>query len=156
MKRTEQPTRDVLVTRTEGGERTFAGFGKAKANGVAGFLQLQPQQTQLAACICWNSPASTTQLALWQREHQGTLEAPVQHRAQPQHVAAEYADCFIDPGALPVEALQGADLLVTGTLGLAYPMTADAMHRSVELARSSGKCQVPAELLELSVCGAGA
>jgi fructokinase len=86
VKRTEQPTRDVLVTRTEGGERTFAGFGKAKAN--------------------------------------------------------EYADCFIDPGALPVEALQGADLLVTGTLGLAYPMTADAMHRSVELARSSGKCQV--------------
>jgi hypothetical protein len=69
---------------------------------------------------------------------------------------AEYADCFIDPGALPVEALQGADLLVTGTLGLAYPMTADAMHRSVELARSSGKCQVPAELLEVSICGAGA
>jgi fructokinase len=84
--RTDHPTRDVLVTRTEGGERTFAGFGKAKAN--------------------------------------------------------EYSDCFIDPECLPVEALQGADLLVTGTLGLAYPMTAAAMHRSVELARSSGKCQV--------------
>ena len=72
----------------------------------------------------------------------GTLAAP---RAAPCSAAsssAEYADCFIDPGALPVEALQGADLLVTGTLGLAYPMTADAMHRSVELARSSGKCQV--------------
>ena len=67
---------------------------------------------------------------------------PLRRGTEPQHLAAEYADCFIDPGALPVEALQGADLLVTGTLGLAYPMTADAMHRSVELARSSGKCQV--------------
>ncbi len=32
--RTSQPTRDVLVTRSLDGDRTFAGFGKAKANGV--------------------------------------------------------------------------------------------------------------------------
>lgn len=35
VERTEHPTRDVLVTRTEGGERLFAGFGKAKANGAS-------------------------------------------------------------------------------------------------------------------------
>lgn len=84
--RTSQPTRDVLVTRSMDGDRTFAGFGKAKAN--------------------------------------------------------EYADCFIDPEKLPVEVLEQADILVTGSLGLAYPQTASAMRRAVELARSSGKCQV--------------
>lgn len=43
-----------------------------------------------------------------------------------------------------MEALEQADILVTGTLGLAYPQTAKAMRRSVELARSCGKCQVRA------------
>lgn len=33
--RTSQPTRDVLVTRSLDGDRTFAGFGKAKANGAS-------------------------------------------------------------------------------------------------------------------------
>ncbi len=35
VKRTPQPTRDVLVTRSLDGDRTFSGFGKAKANEYA-------------------------------------------------------------------------------------------------------------------------
>lgn len=71
--------------------------------------------------------------------------APLVHADQ-RVCTAEYADCFIDPEKLPEEALSQADILVTGTLGLAYPMTAKAMHRSVELARSSGKCQVSVQI----------
>lgn len=56
--------------------------------------------------------------------------------------ANEYADCFIDEDKLPEEKLKNADILVTGTLGLAYPQTATAMRRAVKLGRSSKKCAV--------------
>lgn len=52
VKRTEQPTRDVLVTRTEGGERTFAGFGKAKANGVAALASTDSRPSSARASAC--------------------------------------------------------------------------------------------------------
>lgn len=86
MHRTSQPTRDVLVTRSLEGDRSFVGFGVAAADA--------------------------------------------------------YADCFIDPDKLPERELEVADILVTGTLGLAYPQTAKAMHRAVELARKSPNCAV--------------
>ena len=35
VQRVPQPTRDVLVTRDEGGEREFSGFGAAKNNEYA-------------------------------------------------------------------------------------------------------------------------
>lgn len=37
---------------------------------------------------------------------------------------------------------QEADILVTGSLGLAYPQTGEAMKRAVQLASASGKCAV--------------
>ena len=52
----------------------------------------------------------------------------------------DFADCFIDPEQLPLDMIAGASSLITGTLGLAYPKTAAAMHRAVDAARS-GPCQ---------------
>ncbi|KAK9816807.1 hypothetical protein WJX72_005293 [[Myrmecia] bisecta] len=85
VQRVKQPTRDVLVTRSLEGDRTFSGFGVAKTT--------------------------------------------------------EYADCFLDSDKLPIDVIQNATALVTGTLGLAYPVTAAAMNRAVETAKS-GPCQV--------------
>ncbi|KFM26794.1 Fructokinase-1 [Auxenochlorella protothecoides] len=76
----DHPTRDVLVTRTADGERTFAGFGKARSE--------------------------------------------------------EYADCFVDAEALPADEIKSASVVVSGTLGLAYPGSAAAIRRVVELARA--------------------
>ena len=75
---------------------------------------------------------------------QGISQTDLSTTAQmPWHTCcAAYADCFIDPEKLPAETLQVADLLVTGTLGLAYSQTAAAMHRAVELARKSPTCEV--------------
>ena len=49
-----------------------------------------------------------------------------------------YADCFLDASKLPTELIASAGALVTGTLGLAYPKTAEAMARAVEVARAAG------------------
>lgn len=48
-----------------------------------------------------------------------------------------YADCFLDAEKLPAELISSAGALVTGTLGLAYPVTAAAMSRAVEFARGA-------------------
>jgi len=48
-----------------------------------------------------------------------------------------YADCFIDPSKLPTGLISSAGALVTGTLGLAYPQTAEAMRRAVGVARGA-------------------
>ena len=56
-----------------------------------------------------------------------------------EHTPTEgYADCFLDAAKLPTELLSSAGALVTGTLGLAYPKTAEAMARAVEVARGAG------------------
>lgn len=47
-----------------------------------------------------------------------------------------FADCFISAEQLPLEILKSCAALVTGTLGLAFPSTAAAMHRAVETART--------------------
>ena len=48
----------------------------------------------------------------------------------------EFADTVIAAEALPLGLLGSAKALVTGTLGLAFPTTAQAMHRAVDAARS--------------------
>ena len=48
-----------------------------------------------------------------------------------------YADCFLDAEKLPTELIAAAGALVTGTLGLAYPVTAAAMSRAVGVARGA-------------------
>ncbi|GIL84205.1 hypothetical protein Vretimale_15840 [Volvox reticuliferus] len=50
----------------------------------------------------------------------------------------EYADAFIDQEELPLEELQPGAVLVTGTLGLSYPVTAAALRRAVAAARAQG------------------
>jgi fructokinase len=54
---------------------------------------------------------------------------------------SDYADCFLDAAALPEVALAAADVLVTGTLGLAAGSGA-AVRRAVAAAKKGGKCLV--------------
>lgn len=72
------PTRAVFVTRTEGGDRHFAGFGK--------------------------------------------------------YPTSEFADAFLKADTLPSDLFTPAQFLVMGTLELAYPETAEAVRRSLDLA----------------------
>lgn len=48
-----------------------------------------------------------------------------------------YADCFLDSARLPTALIESAGALVTGTLGLAYPVTAEAMEVAVGVARGA-------------------
>ena len=50
----------------------------------------------------------------------------------------EYADCFINPEKLPEDEIRSALAVVTGSLGLSFPRTADAMRRAVKIAKSAG------------------
>lgn len=47
-----------------------------------------------------------------------------------------FADAVISADSLPLDALRNAAALVTGTLGLNFPVTAEAMNRAVETAKS--------------------
>ena len=47
-----------------------------------------------------------------------------------------FADCYISADQLPLDTLTNCAALVTGTLGLAFPSTAAAMHKAVETART--------------------
>jgi fructokinase len=49
-----------------------------------------------------------------------------------------YADCFIAAEELPGARIAQAALLVTGTLGLAYPVTGSAMNAAVAFAKAHG------------------
>jgi fructokinase len=51
----------------------------------------------------------------------------------------DYCDCFINAEHLPLGVIAGADYVVTGTLGLAYPETRGAMNMAVDIARGSGR-----------------
>jgi fructokinase len=55
--------------------------------------------------------------------------------------ANEFADCYIAADKLPESTVKNAKFLVTGTLGLAYPKTGEAMRRAVSLSKE-GPCQV--------------
>lgn len=54
----------------------------------------------------------------------------------------DYADCFIDVSALPKDSLASADVLITGTLGLAYPATGEGLRHAVKAAKAGAKCLV--------------
>ena len=62
-----------------------------------------------------------------------------------------FADCFISAEQLPLDTLRSSAALVTGTLGLAFPSTAAAMHKAVETART-GSAVVSVTLLIPSAC----
>lgn len=81
VQRSDNPTRDVLVTRTSKGDVNFSGFSKPKGS---------------------------------------------------------YADCFIDKDAIPMHVLNNASILATGTLGLAFPKTREAMEFAVDQINNNG------------------
>mmetsp|Transcript_22165 Transcript_22165/g.61517 ORF Transcript_22165/g.61517 Transcript_22165/m.61517 type:complete len:401 (-) Transcript_22165:157-1359(-) len=49
-----------------------------------------------------------------------------------------YADCFINSDGLPMDLVKGASAVVTGTLGLAYPVTREGMEAVVKTAKENG------------------
>lgn len=54
-----------------------------------------------------------------------------------------FADTVIDAGSLPEDVLAHASALVMGSLGLAFPATAEAMRRALQVAKR-GTCNVRA------------
>lgn len=50
----------------------------------------------------------------------------------------QYADAYLDADKMPVNDIQAGGVLVTGTLGLAYPATAAAMRKAVAAAHAAG------------------
>mmetsp|Transcript_4593 Transcript_4593/g.11797 ORF Transcript_4593/g.11797 Transcript_4593/m.11797 type:complete len:412 (-) Transcript_4593:102-1337(-) len=52
--------------------------------------------------------------------------------------ADSYADCFIDSAKLPMELIDDAMVVVSGTLGLAYPVTRKTMEEVVARAKAAG------------------
>lgn len=57
----------------------------------------------------------------------------------------KYSDCFLDGDHLPVDLIKSADVLVTGTLGLAYPESRKAMTKAVNTAKEAG-CKVMVDI----------
>lgn len=50
----------------------------------------------------------------------------------------QYCDCYLDEDKLPKDVLTGADIMVTGTLGLAAPKTAAAMKAAAAMVKAGG------------------
>ena len=66
-----------------------------------------------------------------------------------------FADCFISAEQLPLDTLRSCVAVVTGTLGLAFPATAEAMHKAVETARAGAAVvRMNRALLTASACNA--
>jgi fructokinase len=51
-----------------------------------------------------------------------------------------YADCFLDAEAIPSDLIENCSVCVTGTLGLAYPGSREAIEKVTALASSSAGC----------------
>ncbi|MEW5317826.1 MAG: hypothetical protein WDW38_009093 [Sanguina aurantia] len=49
-----------------------------------------------------------------------------------------YSDCFLDANSIPAEEISAATVLVTGTLGLAYPGSRDSLTRAADACRAAG------------------
>jgi len=47
----------------------------------------------------------------------------------------DYCDCFLDKEHMPMDKIKGADVVVTGTLGLAYPKTKEAFEAAAAAAK---------------------
>ena len=64
-----------------------------------------------------------------------------------------FADCFISAEQLPLDTLRSCVAVVTGTLGLAFPATAEAMYKAVETARTgSAVVRMHDALLLIGAC----
>ncbi len=72
-----------------------------------------------------------------------------------------FADTVISADQLPLDALRNSAALVTGTLGLNFPVTAEAMYKAVETAKAgsalvrlqSNTCSTPSLVLPLQPIG---
>jgi len=64
-----------------------------------------------------------------------------------------FADTAIDAASLPEDVLSSASALVTGSLGLAFPDTAAAMQRALEVAKR-GACEARAPRAQRAALGA--
>jgi fructokinase len=53
------------------------------------------------------------------------------------HDTNTYCDCFIQAQDLPKDKIRAAEVLVLGTLGLAYPVTNKAMHEAIDTAQEA-------------------
>ena len=104
VQRVERPTRDILVTRSPEGDREFAGFGKVGAGGTGKELGFGNGEWcagdagQRVLAVVEHALLCTCVVALQAKTH-------------------EYADCFLDPAALPIDnikvlAAKGAPLLL--------------------------------------------
>jgi sugar/nucleoside kinase (ribokinase family) len=63
-----------------------------------------------------------------------------------------FADAVISADELPLDALQNAAALVTGTLGLNFPVTAAAMNKAVDTAKT-GAAVVSTSAVSVKVLG---
>lgn len=53
----------------------------------------------------------------------------------------QYSDCYMDPDQIPEKVIQESDVLITGTLGLAYSGSGNSIRKAVENAEK-GSCIV--------------
>lgn len=53
----------------------------------------------------------------------------------------QYSDCFLNSEELPTETIRSSDVLITGTLGLAYPDSGKAIRTALQIAKE-GRCVV--------------
>jgi fructokinase len=81
--------------------------------------------------------SAPTRDVLVTRDHSGDRTFAGFGKADNKH----YADCLIDAAKLPHDKIKNATTLVTGTLGLAFPKTAEAMYKAVEIC-NQGPCSL--------------
>ena len=92
VQRVERPTRDILVTRSPEGDREFAGFGKVGAGGTGKELGFGNGE--------WCAgDAGQRVVAVVEHALLCTCSAL-------QAKTHEYADCFLDPAALPIDKIK--------------------------------------------------
>lgn len=140
MQYVDRPTRDVLVVFDKTGDREFIGFGSASANEFADcFISAEklPEGTfrvsfEIGLMKCTNSSLKLISGGSIKTRTTGSV-------ARGMLVHATYVATFKD-------CLQDAQFLITGTLGLAYPETAEAMRKAVQLSKQ-GPCSVSATWL---------
>lgn len=145
----DHPTRDVLVTRTADGERTFAGFGKARSEEYADCfvdaealpadeIKVLRRGDLLVGGGGREGAEAGLSLADGYRSIPGPGIALINHLSG---ASLPLSSCAPHPSSSPCGPgssphAQSASVVVSGTLGLAYPGSAAAIRRVVELARA--------------------
>jgi hypothetical protein len=169
VQRVDRPTRDVLVTRSVDGDRHFAGFGAAASAdyadcfvdaGAVPDAALEVRVCQLA-CVFKGFGGKG-----WdpQEETHTAVSCPEMVHACPAHLPCHSPSLPLTlqtppllPPRLPPPShpsshtllraamplpRQAADVVITGTLGLACSMTGDAMRKAVAAAKGAGRAVV--------------